>query len=184
MRLIVLLIVSALSHSALAGPATKPSDAEDFVISKMRVQEFKPRTYLSLRMQTTLEHIGPAVTQAVNQIKDLMRDAKVQPAGPGMLIYHGVTQNPTAPFELQVGYIVADETKDIGEARVQKLEPFRAAVVLYSGPIKQVGEAWRQAYESVFENGMTPSGEAREVYFHWEGPDSPNNVHQIQVGVK
>jgi hypothetical protein len=29
-----------------------------------------------------------------------------------------------------------------------------------------------------------PTGESREVYLYWEGFDSPNNIVELQLGLK
>jgi hypothetical protein len=32
--------------------------------------------------------------------------------------------------------------------------------------------------------GLKPSGDMREMYLYWEGPESANNVIQVQMEVK
>jgi effector-binding domain-containing protein len=178
------LLMIAISPAAFAEPTTKPSDVNDFGVMPVRVQDFKPRTYLSITMTTTLNDIAPTVAKAMAKMKELLQEGHVRPAGPAMLIYKGITHDPEKQFDLQVGFIVPDDTKDTGEAKVQKLEPFHAAVIIYSGPIASVPEAWRQLYTQIAETGMQPTNEAREEWLAWEGPDSTNNVQRIAAGVK
>jgi effector-binding domain-containing protein len=188
LSLISLALVLLTCGIVLAGPTTKPvnpKDAgDDFVVSKMRVQEFNPKTYLYAETQTTLAQIGPVVTDLIGKLKETMKDGKVQPAGPMIFVYQGATHDPNQQFTLQVGFPVAPETKDIGNFKVRQLEKFRAATVLFSGAIANVSSAYQQVFTDLYGANLQPTGETREYYLYWEAPESVNNVQLIQVGIK
>jgi predicted transcriptional regulator YdeE len=175
--------------SVLAGPATQPAQkdappADESVISKMRVQEFKAQTYLFAETQTTLAEIGPVVTDLMAKLHAAVKDGHVNVTGPAIFVYQGATQDMNKPFTLQVGFSVAPETKPVAEFNVRPLDKLKSATVLYSGPVAQVGAAYQQVFTDLFAAGLEPTGETREYYLYWEAPESPNNVELIQVGVK
>src|SRR5205809_3983679 len=117
MRTIVAALACLMCASTVlaAAPTTKPVDAKDaaagqeeFVVTPMRVQEFAPRTYFHLTVQTSIAQIAPVVTEGMRRLHETMDDNRIKPAGAPMLIYKGVTQDVNKPFELQIGFPVAD----------------------------------------------------------------------------
>jgi len=174
-----------------AEPTTKPAAGagaaaaeEPFVVTPMRVQEFPARTYLYLTAETTLNQIGPVAAEMMKRLHETMDDNKIKPAAAPILVYKGLSQDPNKPFEIQVGMPVADDTKEAGEAKVRQLEPFKAATIVYSGPIAHVTEAWTNLFKEMFESGLQYTGEMRDTFLEFTSPESVNNVQRMCVGVK
>ncbi|HEY8668397.1 MAG TPA: hypothetical protein VIL86_17230 [Tepidisphaeraceae bacterium] len=69
----------------------------------------------------------------------------------------------------------------IGEMRMQEFKPMG---YLYSGAMAHISETYEKLMPQIFAAKLTPAETVREVYMYWEGPESPNNVVQIQVGTK
>jgi effector-binding domain-containing protein len=88
------------------------------------------------------------------------------------------------PFELQIGFPVADGAKPEGEIKVRTLEDYRCATVLYSGSMRDIAQAYQRIFTQLPEAGLEYAGNSREMHLYWEGPESPNNIVLIQVGVK
>ena len=63
-------------------------------------------------------------------------------------------------------------------------ERTQCATILYVGPATHIGDAWQALYRSVRDEGLTPTDEERELYLYWEGVESPNNIVQVQLGIK
>ena len=65
---------------------------------------------------------------------------------------------------------------------------FRRSFYLLEELTEELRQSEKAAYEklmpAVFAAKLTPVGESREVYLYFEGVDSPNNVVQLQIGVK
>src|SRR5690349_2861799 len=79
------------ASTVLAAPTTKPVDAKDaaagqeeFVTTPMRVQEFAPRTYFHLTVQTSIAQIAPVVTEGMRRLHETMEDNRIKPAGAPM----------------------------------------------------------------------------------------------------
>jgi effector-binding domain-containing protein len=190
--LLALFACLCCSFATLAAePTTKPAAPggaaaaeEAFVVTPMRVQEFPARTYFYVTAETTLAQIAPVATEMMKRLHETMDDNKIKPLAAPIMIYKGMTQDPNKPFEIQVGMPVADDTKEAGEAKVRQLEPFKAATIVYSGPLANVHEAWSNLFKEMFEAGLQYTGEMRDTFLDFTSPESVNNVQRMCVGVK
>ena len=88
------------------------------------------------------------------------------------------------PFTLQVGMPARPGVKAGGDLKARKLEPLRCASIVFVGTVDDIPKSYEQLFKDVSAAGLTPTGENREVYAYWEGPESVNNVVVIQIGVK
>jgi effector-binding domain-containing protein len=104
--------------------------------------------------------------------------------GPPIFVYHGATGDPTAKFTLDTGLTVPADTKALGEFKVKKLPALHAATAYFTGPLASLGAAYAQFFPQLMQAGHIPTGDMREVYLFWEGPESANNVVEIQIGIK
>jgi hypothetical protein len=50
--------------------------------------------------------------------------------------------------------------------------------------MKLLPKAYDKLIPEMIAAGLIPSDETRESYEVWESPDSPNNVVQIEVGIR
>ena len=191
----VMALVGMLAAETMAAPpTTRPAGraravqagADDFVISKMRVQQLKGSTYLYKEAETTFAKMGPVIQQTMGALVPALKTKHVEIAGPPSFVYKGVTMDRSKPFHLEIGFAVAPGTEGFGDYKLRQLEPMLSATVLYSGRIDQggMGTAYQQLFGDLFGAGLMPSGENRETYLMCEGPESTNSIVLIQVGVK
>jgi effector-binding domain-containing protein len=168
-----------------APPAARPAaDQTDFVVSPMRVQNMKATNYLYASTETTLNEMGEFIHATIDAMEQGMKNGSFHPDGPALFLYHGITQDPTHKFTLDVGFPVADGTKEFADFKVKALEQYHCATVLYSGPIMSIGQGYQQLFADLIGAGLQPTGEVRDYYLMWEGPESVNNVTLIAVEVK
>ena len=80
--------------------------------------------------------------------------------------------------------MVEENSKGGGDVKVRKTEPFKAATVLYTGSVFEVGQCYQKLFPAIKQMGLEPSGEEREFTLYFEELESPNNVVLVQVGVK
>ncbi len=150
----------------------------------MRFREVKATPYFYLATHTTLRDIGTAAGPMVASLQAADDEGRVVLLGSPIFIYHGVTEDMDKPFDLEVGYAVSDHAKAFGEFKARTLEPFRCATVIYNGPLTYLSEAYGKLIARMVEARLTPGEESREVYFVFEGAESPDDVVQIQVGIR
>jgi len=174
------LVVAFVSCSLLPFAARAADD--DVQLSEVAVRTLSPQTILYKEVETTLQQIGPSSAPILAELKKLVNDKKVVYDGCFIFVYHGVNEDPNNKFKLQVGIAVPEGTPPQADFKTERLEPVKAATLLYGGPILSVA----RAYEKLFGNlgGKQPTGVHREYYYHWEGPESKNNVELIAVGVQ
>ncbi len=169
---------------APAAPAAKaPAKAAEFTIGEMHLQTTPAMTCISGSAQTTFEKMMEVINKYMPMIKAADAEGKIHPAGPGMFVYRDM-KDMTQPFTLDIGWVVAADSKDVGELKVRKLEAFKCATVLFTGPVNHLGNAYGKLIGQMATANLTPGTETREMYLYFEGVDSPNNVVQIQVGYK
>jgi len=174
------LVVAFVSCSLLPFAARAADD--DVQLSEVAVRTLSPQTILYKEVETTLQQIGPSSAPILAELRKLVNDKKVVYDGCFIFVYHGVNEDPNNKFKLQVGIAVPEGTPPQADFKTERLEPVKAATLLYGGPILSVA----RAYEKLFGNlgGKQPTGVHREYYYHWEGPESKNNVELIAVGVQ
>jgi len=174
-----------VAHAPAAPPAARPAaDQSDFVVSPMRVQNMKPTSYIYASTETTLTEMADFIHTTMDAMEQGMRNGSFHPDGPALFNYHGLTQDPTHKFTLEVGFPVAEGTKEFADFKVKPLEQYHCATVLYSGPIMSVGQGYQQLFADLIGAGLQPTGEVRDYYLMWEGMESVNNVTLIAVEVK
>lgn len=178
---------NALAPAALA-PATQPAAAQapPWTIAPLRDQELPAvANYLYLSTKTTMADI-PKVPfmELVNKVRQTMADNKIAEAGPCIMCYSGMGEDPSKEFEITIGYPVNQSVKAIGDCKTKSLPAFKCAATTYSGSVKHVSEAYPVIYGAFFQSGRVPGSEGREYYIYWEDEKSENNVLLIAIGSK
>lgn len=184
--LVSLLGVVLLGGLVARGLARQPAAADlpDFVVSDLRVQEFPARNYAYITQQTTLAQIGTVIGPALEKLGEAIMQQQIQPVGAPIFVYKGATGEMDKPFEMQIGFPVTDAAKAEGDILVRALEKYRCATVLYSGAMKDIGQAYGKIFSELQQAGLQAAGDSREMHLYFESPESPNNIVLIMVAVK
>jgi effector-binding domain-containing protein len=177
--------------TAAPAPASRPVPqasagivGTDYVVSPVRVQTFPGKSFLCGTEQTTLGGVPETGKRILAALQQAAATQGLQLNGPTIFIYPDLFIDPNTPFALDVGYAVPDNTQAPASLQVKKLEPFRCVTVLYNGPMAQVGQAYASLVSQIEADGYTPTGELRQMFLYWEGPESANNIVQIQMGIQ
>lgn len=171
------------ASAASPAPATQPAGGPEFVVSDMRVQTIPGFSFLYQSSRTSLADISATATRTISELQAAIHDGKFRPDGPLVFIYHDM-MDLSQPFMLDVGFMVPEGTSAFGSNKLQKIETFKCATVLFSGPLSHLSDAYGKVMEAVGRSGLRPTGTSREVYLYWENPQSTNNVVQIQIGIE
>ena len=185
-RLFTAICLVVLTGAALFAADQKEPAKESAgqVIGESREQTLGPVTFAHITVKTNLQKIGDVAKEGVEKVARLMSENKIFPSGPPMFVSHGASQDATAEFTLDMGYIVPDDAKAVGDLKVTKLEKFHCMSVLYTGPAATISTAYEKVYPDLSKAGHTPSSVSREMFLYWEAPDSPNNVMQVSAGIQ
>ena len=134
--------------------------------------------------QTTFDKLKDTIAELMPKLMATMKDKHIPATGAVVFIYHGLGPDQTQPFTLDMGQFVAAETAAAGDCQAAELEAFHCATMLCTGPVQAIGMTFEKLMPAIFDKHLTPTDEAREYYLYREGPDSANNVVQVQVGLK
>jgi len=149
------------------------------------VQSVPAKGYLQGGIETDFKNMGEPVGKTLTDLMEAAKEEKVGLHGPVVHFYYGAPhRDPAKRFKMETGFFVPEDAPGVAKFKRRKLPAFKCATILYIGPAPQIGEAWQQLYRSVRDQGLTPTDEERELYLYWEGVDSPNNIVQVQLGVK
>lgn len=177
-------VLSMYSVARAAAPSTQPSaPTPDFVVSDVRVQTIAGFTCLHDTFPTTFATMAGPVGRTIADLQKAIADGRFHPSGPLVFAFRDM-KDLKQSFMLDVGFAVPDGTAAFGPYQVDKVEPFRCATVLFSGPLSKVPEAYNKLLGSLAALNLKPTNTTREFYLYWETPDSPNNIVQIQVGIE
>jgi effector-binding domain-containing protein len=178
-----LVITSLLLCGAVvrAGPATLPAADPELRIGEVDLQTVAPFTYAFVRSQTTLTDLHKTIGELVPKIEDAISHGVVHPSGAMVFTYNGATGEPDKKFDLRVGVYI-DRKVEAGSGIETSDEPaLKCATLVYRGSLAHLKEAFAKLYQEIGARGLTPTDVSREIYLYWEGPDSPNNVIQLQA---
>jgi len=187
-RIAALLVAGTLLTALSAGnicaaPATQPAAADTFTISDMRVQMIAGFTYLYDSSETTLEKMGDPIGRTIPALEKEIAAGKFHPVGPLAFVYRDM-KDVSQPFQLDIGFPVPPDTAAVGDFKTRKVEPFKCATVLYSGPMSKISEAYQKLISQIFAANLKQTTTIQEFHLYWEGAESPNNVVLIQVGIE
>lgn len=170
------------ADGATPAPETQPATSPEFVVSDMRVQTIPGFEYEFQSSRTTLQKLSVNASQIISDLQAAVSLGKIHPIGPLVFTYREMT-DLSQPFNLDIGFIVPVGTKEFPSFKLHKTEAFKCAVVLFSGSLEHLSDAYGKVMADLGRAGLRPTGTTREFYLYWEGPQSPNNVVQIQVGI-
>lgn len=173
----LLLSAASLTPSHAADKA----DAE-YQVTPLRVQEMPAVTVYYQTVKTKLPDMSKDFTPVMEAFDKATKAGEVRPSGPVLFLYHNASFDKA--FDLDVCFTAPPDAKAAGAFQVKTLPKFRCGSVVYVGPVRSVGKAYESLFKQINAAGMQATGQTREVYLFWDGPDSANNVTYVQAGIE
>lgn len=180
---ILLLTLSALAADPPVEKPAPPPPAE-YLVGEMHIQNLPAINYLYGSSETTFDKLKDVIDKYLAMLTKGIEASEIHTKGHATFIYRGVQEDMSKPFTLEVGWAVSDGTKAAGELKLKKLPATKCATMLYTGSVANIAKIYEKLMPAVAKAGLTPAGDVRECYLNWEGPDSLNNVIQVQVELK
>jgi effector-binding domain-containing protein len=180
----VLLLPALLARAAdpaAEKPAFKPAE---YLVGEMHIQTLPAVNYLYGGSETTFDKLKDTIDKYLPMLTKGIEAGQIHPKGHAMFLYRGVQEDMSKPFNLEVGWVVSDNTKAAGELKLRKLPETKCATMLYTGSVANIAKVYEKLMPAVAKAGLTPAGDVRECYLNWEGAESANNVIQVQVELK
>jgi len=142
---------------------------------------------VSIKLQATLRTITQDVDGLPEALFADLGKAGIQPTGPMMFIYDGLTGDPNAHFDLRIAIPVSVENAALykGPNTTFRLQPFHFVETVLHGDLAGLeSKAYEPLFARIQEAGLTMTGFAREVYQNFVDMDSEDNETRVQIGVK
>lgn len=179
----VLLFVTLGQCAMAAAPATRPSADPEYRVGEVDVQTVSAFTYASVHARTTLARLQETLGVLMPKIQGAVAQGAVHPSGAMVFTYNGATGEADQEFDLRIGFFV-DRAVAAGSGIDSSDEPaMQCATLVYRGSVAHLKEAFGKLYGEIGARGLTPTAITREVYLYWEGPNSPNNIIQLQAQI-
>ena len=158
--------------------------ADPALHTEVRVKETAPRSYLCLKKELKIAEMGEFAVEAITQLVEKATELKLGQGGPVMFTYFNFMGDPNQTFTAEVGLpVYKTEIGKVTGPYVRKTEKFKCASAIFQGPLSKIGEAWQSFVGTAMTKGE-PTGESRELYLYFETRDSPNNIVELQMGLK
>ena len=151
---------------------------------QMFLKTVPPTTFLCSTHELRVPEITTAAAVAVPGVIQAMRDSEMQATGVMQFLYDGCDGDPEKVFTLDIA-IPVDEKKDVAAPYVVREVPeFRCAAIEYRGGMSRIGEGYMELAKQMREAGLEPNDLAREVYTYFMDAESPENITELQMGIR
>lgn len=151
----------------------------------MEIKRTDPVTVLSAERMSTLADIAslsaelcPALTQ------DAERHGLVA-NGPWIFVSYNLPKDGQSPFRIEFCLPVSANSAYQGRYALKTLRSIDCAAAHHKGPLQTLfSEGYGPLLQEISTAGHELSGESREVYHRWSGPDGADNRIEIQFGLR
>lgn len=127
----------------------------------------------------------PAYAQrTIERLHHIAHHSALEIAGCCQIVYLNSDGNPDKPVHLIIGLPVINR-KPIDQEDVffYYSEAYTCIYDDYKGPMYRIAEAWQQLINQVDKSDYTMGNQSREVYKHWVGKTSDENITELQIGI-
>lgn len=100
-------------------------------------------------------------------------------SGPWMFVYRNLPHDRDTPCEIEFCLPVRTELAYHGEHVLKTLADTTCATHIYQGPLDGLFNGYAALLQAVASQGCRLSGESREVYHCWHGPQAVDNQVEI-----
>ena len=158
--------------------------ADPAPLTEVRVKETAERQYLCAKKELKIAEMHEFAITTIKQLMEKATELKLMQGGPVLFTYFNFRGDPEQKFTVEIGVpIFANEAANAGAFYVRKVPKFKGAAAVFQGSLSQIGEAW-QKFAATAQTKGEPTEESRELYLYWEGHDSPNNIIELEMGLK
>ena len=151
----------------------------------MDIKNTDPVTVLSLERTVTIPQIASVSAELCPLIEEEAARHGLAVVGPWIFVSHGLPQDGRTAFRAAFCLPVSAESAYEGACLLRPLEPIRCASRHFTGPLGALfSEGYGPLMRAAQAAGHVFTGESREVYHRWNGPDATDNVIEIQFGLR
>jgi len=153
----------------------------------MHIQTSNGVSLITLPLRSTLNRVKADVDLLPEKLFAELGRVNIQPTGPMMFVYDGISANPDAEFDLNISLPVSvqDGQNYSGDHPVIRLAPFHFVETVRFGDINKIDvDAYEPLIDEITRAGLTMTGFVREVYQNYVDMTSEDNETRVQIGVQ
>ncbi|MGL1903186.1 MAG: GyrI-like domain-containing protein [Fibrobacterales bacterium] len=144
-----------------------------------------PLTLLAATITTTLNTLVQNIGNIPCEIMEEIEAKGLVASGPAVFEYVGCTDDLEKEFTLYICFPVAADSTYEGTYDLVTTKPFDCLETNYTGSMQDLGpKGWMPFMGAIMQDGASVTDVCREVYTNWAGPESDENVIELQMGIK
>lgn len=147
----------------------------------MQIKDIPAMWVLAVRRRLRIPDIAPATAEFSPLIERQIEEAGMEAAGPWLFISRGLPGDASTAFDWEICRPVVRPQDYRGAAALGRLPPVTVASREHEGALNTLfSEGYAPLIREVEASGRALSGESREVYHAWNGPEVATNRVEIQ----
>lgn len=145
----------------------------------------EPMTVLYATQELTIPEVGRYAEKYLPEILAQAKQSDLKVVGPWVFISYQLPKNGKDRYRVEFCLPIAPADNPVaGAFPIKSLGQFSCAFVPYHGGLRQLfSQGYQPLVRDMVAAKMAFTGESREVYHAWNGPNSPDNRVEIQFGV-
>ncbi|WP_250656317.1 hypothetical protein [Alkalimarinus coralli] len=151
----------------------------------MELQKSSGIEVIALAKKATLTTIMQDIGRSPELLLEDIQQQGVRPEGPMIFVYRGCDGDMEKPFDLQICQPVKAADQYSGQYEKTELEPFQYVERRYVGKMADMGaKGYEPFIADVEKSGLKMGTQCREIYTQYIGPDSEENITELQLGIQ
>lgn len=147
----------------------------------MEIKKTDFMTVLSAERMITIAEVAAVSAELCPAMMEEAEQHGLKVIGPWTFVSHGLPRDGNTTFRIEFCLPVSAGGSYRGSYALKTLKPILCASRHYEGPLQRLfSDGYGPLLQAIDTAGHALSGESREVYHRWQGPDAPDNQIEIQ----
>ena len=164
-------------------PTSRPSSRAVANLSEVRSESWPATAFFSISTTSSVPETDAAILRLRDELANAIDEQDVPVTGPLEIIFRGRSTDLAHRFTIEAGYPVAPGTRASGKFTVKTLPALPCMAVTFTGSGMLIDKAYDKLEPAIDAAGLRRTGEVREVYQRWNGPDAGDTLIEIGIGV-
>ena len=149
------------------------------------IKEVPPMLFVvSAHDDVTIPEIPAIARNEADQMIAVLGEEGIVAAGLMNFIYRGADGTKTTRFRLELALPIAKRPASVPEPyELMQAPAFRCVATDYVGSMEDIQSGYALLFAAMARHGLRRTEESREIYKHWVGYESDDNVTELQLGV-
>jgi len=153
-------------------------------MTQLETKVIEATPVVSITVKATLKTIMDDIGDIPDKIMGECQEQNIEICGPFIFEYRGTDGNLDTPFDLEMALPVKEGITYKGKHQYKSLPSFQCVQQRYVGPVSDIEKnGYVPLMQTMQEQSLPIKDSCREVYTNWVGPDSGENIIELQMAV-